>query len=290
MAIDYFQESARQDEAFAPAYSGLADCYNLVSVYSRVPPAESYPRARELAERAIALDDNLAEAHASLGCALMRYYWAWADARRELERAIQLDPTYATAHHWYGELLMLRGDFDGALRELGIAESLDPLSPAIRSDTAWCLYNARRYDEGAERCVGLLDRNAAYTQARLCLASIYLEQRRFADAEQVLEPYGFAGTSLAVAARVGSGERERGRVLLGRRTARYPHGPWAAFDAARVSVALGDRDAALAWLARSVEDHEQGCIHIRVEPAFDTIREDPRFVELLKHVGLDDGT
>jgi TolB-like protein len=144
-ALNYFQQALGRDPNYALAYAGMADCYTLLANWRLASPAESYPKAKAAANKALEIDDSLAEAHASLGEVLSDGELNWPDARRELERAIELNPNYATAHHWLGiDVLAVLGEFDDAIAELKRAVELDPFSPIINTELGLCYIVARR--------------------------------------------------------------------------------------------------------------------------------------------------
>ncbi|HEX7121405.1 MAG TPA: protein kinase, partial [Gemmatimonadaceae bacterium] len=145
--IRYFEQAIAEDPQYAPAYVGLADSYALHVDYRNVPVHEGFARARAYAERALQLDDSLAEAHASLAWTLFIYDWDWDGAAREFRRAIALAPSYASAHQWYAVFLASRGQKDEAIVEAHMAQDLDPASVSIRRTTGWTYYYARRYEQ-----------------------------------------------------------------------------------------------------------------------------------------------
>ena len=142
--VEYFQKAIDKDPNYAPAYTGLADAYALMSTYGLVSHREFMPKARAAAVRSLELDETQAEAHASLALIAENYDYDWNTAEKEFRRAIELNPNYATAHHWYAEYLAFRGRFDEALKESDLALRLDPLSLIIASDRAVILYFSRK--------------------------------------------------------------------------------------------------------------------------------------------------
>jgi TolB-like protein/DNA-binding winged helix-turn-helix (wHTH) protein/Tfp pilus assembly protein PilF len=152
-AIDYFNQAIEKDPNYAQAYAGLADAYALSGdwEYGILSPEDAFPKAKAAATKALALDDNLAEAHTSLAFVLDLYDWDWESAEQEYKRAIALNPGYATAHHWYAWHLIVMGRNSEALAESRKAESLDPLSPIISADLADALCVAHLYDESVQQ-------------------------------------------------------------------------------------------------------------------------------------------
>src|SRR5262249_15592207 len=136
-AITYFEQTVRIDEKFASAYAGIADANHYLAIYDIAPPRERMPEVRTMALKALTIQPDLAEAHASLGQLHLYYNWQPTEAAKEYRRAIELDPGYANAHLWYGVYLSTFGENAAAIRELDRADRLDPLSPAIRNDKSF---------------------------------------------------------------------------------------------------------------------------------------------------------
>src|SRR5690606_23301848 len=146
-SVDFYNQAIELDPGYALAYAGLADSYNLMGSYGLIPIKESHPRARAAAEKAIELDPELAEAHASLATVIADYYWDWAAAEKHFKRSIELDPNYPVARNWYSQHLSRMGRFNEAIDEAKRAQTLDPVSSSAHGHVGLALYRARRYDE-----------------------------------------------------------------------------------------------------------------------------------------------
>jgi TolB-like protein/DNA-binding winged helix-turn-helix (wHTH) protein len=181
-AAENFQQAIAKDPSFARAYAGLADTYALMSTWDQGPANDLMPKARAAALRAIALDDSLAEPHASLALVAENYDYDMQTAEKEFRRAIQLDPSYATAHQWYAESLSWQGRFDEALAESERARQLDPLSQIIATDHGSILYFARHYDQAIAQCRSVLDMDANFHRARGILIRSYVQSGKFEEA------------------------------------------------------------------------------------------------------------
>jgi TolB-like protein len=144
--LEFFQQAIREDPSYALAYCGAADTYGILGNNRFLPGVEAYPKAREATLKALELDQNLAEAHASLGLVLVDYDRDWSAGEREYQRAIELSPSCATAHHWYALALASMGRTDEAIREIELARRLDPLSVRVSSNVGFALYFGRQYD------------------------------------------------------------------------------------------------------------------------------------------------
>ena len=289
-AINYFQEAIAKDPNYARAYAGLADSYALLSSYSLVPQSEYMPKARVAALRALEIDENLPEAHTALALIVQNYDWDWQTAEREYCRAIELNPNYATAHHWYAEHLTWLGRFDEALRESERARQLDPLSLIIKADHGAILYFSRHYDAAIQQFQSVLDMEPDFPRAGLVVYA-YIEKGLFREAVAEMEkprPGGYGPWTWPVQAYVyaRSGHQlQAQRVLeklktLNRRQAMDPAAILWAY------VGMGDKEQVFAWLEKAYSQHSNALTTLKVDPAYDWLRDDPRFQILLRRVGL----
>lgn len=293
-AIACFKQAIHEDPSYALAYAGLADCYALLGAaeYGAQPPREALPKARAAAERAIEIDDRLAEAHASLGLVQRIFDWDRAGAERSLRRAIELAPSYASAHQWYGETLAERGRLRAAEGEIRRALELDPLSLVINADLGMLAYYARDYESAVQYYRATLAMEPLFVPARLGLA---LAQSQLGDHQQALaalaearavavdEPVVLAALAY-VQARAGRLDDVRATVAaLGAAAARRYVAP---YYLAAAPLGLGDVDAALSWLGKAADQRCSLLGSLAVDPAFDPLRQDPRFTELLRRAGL----
>lgn len=293
-ASDYFQQAIAEDPSYAPAYAGLANSYSLMASYSVSPAATYMPKARAAAVKALELDDKLPAAHCALALVLENYDLDWNTAEKEFRRAIELNPDYATAHQWYAELLMWRGRFDEAMRESEAARKLDPLSLIITTDQGALYYFSRQYDRAIEQLNGVLEMDPMFPRAHM-VTNAYVEEGRYADALAKLDAWqretGWGrGSSAATLAYVygRAGQIQKARAEMNKLNAENrKHRP----DAAAMTFAnlgIGDNQAALGWLEKAYAQHSNGLTSLKVEPAYDPLRGDPRFQELLRRVGLAD--
>ncbi|MBC7788902.1 MAG: protein kinase [Anaerolineae bacterium] len=290
-AIEYFGQAIERDSGYALAYAGLADAYALPFGGSS---QERGLQARTAALKALALDSTLAQPHATLGLVANNYDWDWPGAEREFGRAFELDPAYAMTRDWYAASLIAQGRFDEAIAEARRAQELEPLSLTIRSDAGLGLTYARRYDEAVEQFRMVLELDPDYARAHGRLGAVYLHQGQLKEAIAEFkiaislaggwlpQPWGMPGLGYAYAV---SGQRsEAVRILDELKTAKAPRyiRPEAV---AVVYVGLGQKDEAFSWLERAVEERSIIPWWIR-DPLYDPIRSDPRFVRLLKKMGL----
>jgi TolB-like protein/DNA-binding winged helix-turn-helix (wHTH) protein len=294
-AIEYFTAAIEKDPTFAAAYSGLADAYALSGdwEYGILSPQDAFARAKAAAGKALALDPNLAEAHTSLAFALDLYAWDWQTAEREYQRAIALNPGYATAHQWYGWHLIVMGRSADGIAELRTAENLDPLAPILAADLADALCIARLYDESLQQSRKALELQPNFAVAHYELGQTLAQMHRYEEAiAEFRTAIALSGdnttfdSNLAHAYAVsGRAEEATGIVkdLEGRQSGESPTDA----SIALIYVGLGDNDQAMVWLDKAYQARFNPSILMR--PAFDPIRADPRFGDLLGRIGLPRG-
>jgi len=294
-AIEYFEDAIKKDPNYGLAHAGLADSYALLGDYGVVAPQEAFPKMKAAATRAVEIDDQLAEAHTSLAYAKILSDWDWSGAEEEFKRAIELNYSYATAHHWYSEYLAAVGRFDEALEEAKRAEELDPQSLIINTNLGWILYLARRYDEAIEEFKKTLEMEPSFFLAGALLWQAYVKKGMYDEA------MSSGATKLDTRS---PEQRERYETL---RKA-YDTSGWKGFrrkefeldvqrsKAAGISpyatgllyVELGENDLALKSLEKAYEGREVSLRWLKVDPFLDGVRSDPRFVDLLRRMGLAD--
>ena len=292
-AIDYFQQAIAKDPNYAAAFSGLADCYILLGGYGVMPLLEALEQAKTAAENALRLDDELAEAHTSLGLIKTFDGWNWAESRRQFERAIQLNPNYATAHHWYGDgYLAPMGRMDEALAELRKAQELDPLSPVIAADLGKALHFARRYDEAIAQFRRALELDPDSPQAHAWLEHTYIEKGMYTEAAAELKVLDRARMvqhrmheRAYLLAR--EGRHQEARQLLRDLMQMMPRSYLDPGCIAMLHTALGDKDQAFAWLEKAYLARSSYMTSLKVLPGYDPLRSDPRFDSLVRRVGLE---
>jgi len=289
-AIDYFQQAIAKDPRDARSYAGLADSYALIGGYGVMPQTETMPKARAAALRALELNPELAEAHTSLALITENFDFDWETAEREYRRAIALNPNYATAHQWYAECLSFQGRFDEALAESERARQLDPLSLIIASDKGMILYYARRYDEAIEQFREVHELDPTFERAFMIVGA-YVEKGQFAEAlatlDKTAQPVpGAWELSWRTYVYARSGQRALAQESLAKLQQIYGRahlGPDAMLWA---HLGMGDRDESFTWLEKSFADHSNALTTLKVAPAFDFLRSDPRFQQLLRRAHL----
>jgi TolB-like protein/Tfp pilus assembly protein PilF len=289
--ISYFQKAIEEDKNYAPAYVGLADCYNLLVTYGVVPPEEFIARIKTLIEKALGLDATLAEAYTTLGYIKLFHDWDWPGADREFKKAIELNPNYALARHWYAMYLMVTDQFEEALKEMKRAQSLDPLSPIISASLGGYYYYARKYQQAIRQCRETLEIDPNFYLGHGILGAVYAQIGEYEEAAQELkkavslskDPEAYAALGYTYA-RWNRRDEAQALVKEIKDVSRQKH--TTPFGISLVHVGLGEFDEAFQWLERAYQDRNPWLIWVGADPRLDPLRADPRFVELARRVGI----
>jgi len=296
-AAGFFQQAIDKDPNYAQAYAGLADTFALLSTWNFVPAKDFVPRARFAALKALEINDNLAEAHASLGLIAEQFDYDWQTAEKEFRRAIQLDPSYATAHQWYAECLSFQGRFDEAFAESDRARQLDPLSLIIAADHAVILYYSRKYDRAIEQFLAVRDMEPDFPRSQFIVYS-YLEEGKFAEALDLVEKYArkhrlegtpdFFADEAYVYGRWGrQGEAQRAFVRFEEQSKlRTSSEADPASVLLRAFMGVGRKDDAIAVLQKGYAEHTNLLVSLKVGPFYDPLRNDARFQDLMLRAHL----
>ena len=289
--ISYFNEAVEKDPSYALAYAGLADSYSLLSDYNELPPKQAYPQARKAVMRALELDEQLAEGHATLAFINTTYDWDWLGAEREYRRAIELNPNYETAHQWYAEYLSGMGRHEEALAEIRRAKEINPVSLIINAVEAWILYHARQYDAAIAQGQKVVEMDPNFAEVYEYLKRSYDQKGMFKEAISARQ----------MRRRLGGFDAEMTPALREAATATSARVYWqkrleqemeeskrelnTAFDMAEIYAQLGEKDRAFTWLVKAYEERYFMMMYLKVAPNLDPLRSDPRFADLLRRVG-----
>ncbi len=291
--IEYFQQAIAKDPAYALAYAGLADCYTLLVNNGFVPAKDAYPRAKEAAQKAMEIDDTLAEAHVSLAYLKMQFEWDWSGAERELQRAIELNPGFATAHDRYGTTLARMGRLEEAVGEKRRAVELDPLSVFINRNLGIALYLARQYDQAIEQERKTLELDPNFIGAHMTLGQAYFQKAMHEEGtaelekELVISPGNPVALSALGYAYAVAGRRADAQKVLNKLTELSKQKYVPAWTMAEIYVGLGEKDKAFQWLEKAYDERFAGLsASIKVDPIYDPLRSDPRFQDLLRRINL----
>lgn len=282
--IECFQEAIKLDPNFAQAYAGLADSYAIAA--SGIPLDERLIKAKTAAQKALELNENLAEAHTSLAMVLYKFDWDWQNSEIHFRRAIELNPSYPTAHHWYGENLGIAGRFDEALNELKQAESLDPFSLAVKIDTAATLYRAGRYDEALDKAKKVLEIDSDYIQAYRIIRHIYIKQNIPDEVINTdLQIERLLKTPPPTIAELQNIYQSKGwKSYWQKRLELLPKAPQPLYiiELAEIYVLLGENEKAIAVLEKQLQTRELTAAFIKIEPIFEPLKSNPKFESLIK--------
>ncbi|HYM23106.1 MAG TPA: tetratricopeptide repeat protein, partial [Vicinamibacterales bacterium] len=289
-AIEYFRRAIARDPEYALAYAGLADAEMQLGV-DFLNPGETFPQGKQYAERALALDPALGEAHASLGIYAMWFDRDWAAAEREYRQAIDLRPNYPVAHHFYAHYLDARGRTDESIAEIMRALDLDPLSPYVMEEVGWTYYHARRYDQAIAWNKRALDLDPHFDLGWFTLAQVYVAQGAYTDAAKALDQasglagwYGTDAERAVIEALTGRSADARQILisLLARASSSYVD----PFYIAITYTSLGDREHAFEWLDKCIDGRSVYATFFTREATLDRLRSDSRFAALVARVGL----
>jgi eukaryotic-like serine/threonine-protein kinase len=294
--IEYFVQAIRRDPQYALAYAGMADCYLMLSIY-QLPPREFVPKARMLISRALECDDQLAEAHASFGFLSFWYDWDFVKAETEFQRAIELNPNLPETLQWLAYLYAAQNRFEVAFEKLRQARSLDPLSVVITTNTGEILYRARYFNDAVAQCEKALEMDPQFAKALYWRVMALVAGDHLAEVAAFLEASmsetrdgddvrAIASVLLAVAyARGGAPDQARLIFESLRHFAASDYFPPYYF--AIIAANLGDSDQAFAWLDKAYQERSGWMPWLKHEPLLDFLRQDARFNDLLRRVGLE---
>jgi len=288
-ARQYFEQAAQIDPNYASAYAGLADYYWSTDA---LPPRVAMPQAKQYALKALEIDPTLAEAHTSLGAVRFLGDWNWPEAEGQFKRALELSPGDVEAHRIYSAYLSAMGRGEEALAEARRAQELDPLSIPAQVTAGWTFYYARRYDQAVEQCGKMVDREPDFANAHDCLGLSYLAKKMYEKAiAECQRAVNLSGNDLNRAvglarAQALAGNQAAARKALNELSARTRRSYVPASLFAQIHLGLGEKKQGLAWLETAYADRDQYLTRLKVEPAFDSVRSDPAFQDLMRRLGL----
>jgi DNA-binding winged helix-turn-helix (wHTH) protein/Tfp pilus assembly protein PilF len=288
-AVDYFTQAIVHDPDYAPAYVGLADTYNLMREFTLMPSSEAYPRALAAATKAVELDDQSSDAHASLGFVLFWGMWDSAGAEREFRRALELNPNNAVAHHWYATYLGAVGRHADSISEIDRAQALDPASKAILADKGTLLWWAGRHDESLTLLKQMVAAEPNFVSPHRYLKSSYFDS---GDYKHFLEEWkkeatlmhDSQGLKMAENAEAGFAQGGARGMLQNMRTMKkklYDRGEQSAYSLAEIEALLGNEQEALSYLKIAYDRHDEAEVQMMGNPAFNSLHEDPAYKDLI---------
>lgn len=292
-AVESFQRAIEKDPQYALAYVGLADAHSKLGFGSGPrSPAEEFSKARAAAMRALEIDSELAEAHASLAEIEFHFDWNWTEAEKHYKRAIELDPNLATAHEGYSQYLVAMGRTQEALREIKLAEELDPLSLVIRMHVGLVLYAAGEYEEAIAAYREALDIEPNFSGAHALLGWVYEKKGMYEAAIRELEEasrldhspsWRLEGLAHAYAL---SGRRAEALKALAQLKELRSKSYVSPLHIAEIYTALNDKEHAFEWLEKAYEERDSSMAYLKIEDRFESLFPDARFQNLLRRMGL----
>jgi TolB-like protein/DNA-binding winged helix-turn-helix (wHTH) protein/Flp pilus assembly protein TadD len=292
-SVEYFQSAITKNANYAQAYSGLADAYAMLGFRGGLPSKDALARAKAAAQKAIELDNNLADPHASLAFIAETHEWDWAAAQQEYKRAVQLNPGDARVHNWYAGYLMYVGRLDDGISEAKLARDLDPLSLPINNALAGRLLAAGRYDDALQQVQKTLELDPNFAPAHQTLGWAYLRSgKREASIQEFQKALQLSGTDdpdlmldLGFAYATTGNRREAERILAKLKSLQE-RGLVPSGSIAILYGALGDSNEAFAWLQKAYEERDPQLTYVKVGRRFEPLRHDPRFQALVHRIGL----
>ncbi|MFC1528692.1 adenylate/guanylate cyclase domain-containing protein [Candidatus Latescibacterota bacterium] len=291
--IEYFQQTIEKDPLYALAYTGIADCYNLLGFWGNLPPHDAYTKAKAAAGKALEIDDTLAEAHTSMAWIRTYYDWDWTTAEYEYQRAIALNPNYSTAQEWYAMYIMgLKGQFDEGIAKMKLSLELDPLSFVINGMVGWSLYYGCRYDEAIEQQLKVIEMDPNFQFAYFLLGITYIGKMMWNEAllahqksvtlsHELPWTVGYLGMTYAL-----SGQKDEANALLERLNELSKEKYVSSFWKAIIYFGLNEMGKTFEYLEKAYDERESHLAFLKTWHLFARINTDPRFIDLLKKIGL----
>lgn len=290
--LEYFQKAVQMDPQFTLAYTGLADSYNVLSYYGAISAREGFPQSKAAAEKALAMNENSAEALTALAYAKHYYDWDWAEAEKLFRRAAAANPNYAPAHQWFAAQLMALGRMPEAIAEMQHARDVDPQALIIQAGLGWIHYHARDNASALEQLQRTLAREPDFLPAHFWLGQVYEQTKNYAQARaQFRKVIELSGNSPAARGELAylyalQGQKAQAEALL-EDFLRLAKQRYIEPDMiARIYLGLERKDEALTWLEKALEARSATMALIGVDPRYDPVRRTPRFQSLLRRMNL----
>lgn len=291
-SIAHFTFASEKDSKFAPAYAALAYSYNIAAGWTYLSPAEAYPKAKTAVQKALALDDSLADSHLSYGEVLHDYDWDWPEAEREYRRGLELNPSSAVGHKLYAEFLTHAGRYEEALTEIRKAQQLDPASLITNGFVCFVYMHARQYNNAIKECQKIVELDPRFMPAHEWLGQCFLFTGHYEEAaaeyKKARELSGNANyflTGLGMTYGF-QGKKEEAKKILEELKLRASQTYVSPFALAELYIALDERQQALTMLERALREHSAEMIVLAGAPEFDSLHEEPRFSAIISRVGF----
>lgn len=290
-AIESYKKTLELDTAYAPAYAALADCYILLGEQGGMPQQEAGRLAYEVIQKALTLNNKLAEAYSSLGVWKLSYEWNWAESEKAFKRAIELNPGYAITYQWYGRTLGFIGRYDEAIKYLEKARELDPLSPIILAYIGQVYIYAKQYTKADEQLQQALKVHPNHSLILHNIGELYIAQGRYAEAIEPLNQSAVMSVSAHYEAMLGyayarANRREDAMKILQDLMNRSDSILVSSFNLAAVYAALGEKEKALGQLEKGYEQHDVWMKELKAWPWFDSLQNEPRYNNLMQRMNF----
>jgi TolB-like protein len=282
-SVDLMRRAIAKDPGYAAAWSGLADVLSTIGSNENLQPAKYMPESREAARKALELDPTSADAHAVLGFIAAHYDYDWLTAEREYRTALDLNPNYSTAHQWYALGLMARGHFAEARQQLETARRLDPLALIVSVDMALLLKFQRDFNGVIAESQSILQFDPNYHLGYSMLATGYYCSHRWDEWRAVDAKVPQLDLTRAVV----NGQNEEAQRILKDYVRLAEKGEFQPHLLAQQAVRMGDKALALEWLERAYQEHDYWLLFDNVDPEMDPLREEPKFQEIIRRMGLE---
>ena len=291
-AVECLQQAVRRDPGYALAYAELAQVLHTPAYYAAVSPHEAYPKAREIALKALAMDDTIAEAHDALATTMQNYDRDWIGSEKEYKRSIELNPNYPVGRFHFAMHLAMRGLFEEAVRQAREGQTRDPVSGIMNAGLAWILVTAREFDWCIEQSHTAIEVDPTVTLSYIALGTAYEQKRMYAEAissyEKGISLGGAVALSKAFLGHVyaSAGDCDRAHQTLEELEAMSQRTYMPALNRAIIYDGLKEMDRGIEALEQSVRDRDTLVLSIKVWPQFDCLRTDPRFPAIERRLGL----
>ncbi len=288
----YYEEAIRLDPEYAAGHLGLATSYAVLGQQEILPPREAYAKSRAEVLKALELDDGLAEAHTVMGWVHRNYDWDWPGAEREFLRGLELNPGSPLVHHGYSAYLQTRGRLEESVAEERRAQELDPLNPFYNVQLGLFLIALGRYDEALAQCRRAAEFDPKHIRAHFCVGEVYVGQRKYeqavAEMQKAVElPKGRVDVVASLAqVYILAGRKPEAEKLFNHVKALAKRRHISPLDIAYFYAILGQKDEAFQWLEKAYQERSPFIVGIRLDPTFDSLRDDPRYISLLRRIGL----
>jgi adenylate cyclase len=289
-AIEYWQRAIDHDPNYALAYSGIADAYTLLGYYGYRHPSEARKRGTSAVRKALEIDTSLAEAHSSMGEAMLQFHPDFIGCEHELKIAIELNPSYTRAHHAWSHYWVAMGEIDKSLDASRRALEIDPVDLSMIAHLSWHHYHAGEFARAIEVGQRATEMNPSFTMARIYLGQAYalngmhreaINEFEKSLAEGSMDVNGYLGLTFAL-----SGYRRKAEAMMAELHSESAVRYVSSYHFATISLALGDVDGAFQWLDKAVDEHSRHATYLKTDPGLTGLRGDPRFNRLLHKVGV----